>query len=158
MNRALRAPLCLLLLLFLGACASPRNYHGYKYKPYTIGGTPYYPLEPHEALGFKERGIASHYREGFWLFPGNTSLGEKFRAGALEGAHKTLPIPCRVRVTNLRNGKQIIVRINDRGPFIEGRIIDLTPSAARKLGFFIRGTTPVEIEVISVGDGRYRIH
>ena len=75
----------------------------------------------------------------------------------MAGAHKTLPLPCRVRVTNLRNRRSAIVRLNDRGPFVAGRIIDLTPAAARRLGFKGRGLAPVEIKVLSVGDGRWRV-
>jgi rare lipoprotein A len=75
----------------------------------------------------------------------------------MAGAHKTLPIPCRVRVKNLHNGRTIVVRVNDRGPFIRGRIIDLTPAAAKRLGFKKKGVVPVEIKVLSVGDGRWKI-
>lgn len=147
----------LVAALVLGGCAGPRSHKGYKYKPYTIRGVTYYPLHPKQARGFVETGTASHYKEGGWFFPGKTSLGERFRGGAREGAHKTLPIPCRVRVTNLRNGRKTTIRINDRGPFIAGRIIDVTPRVAKDLGFYRSGLAPVRIEVLSVGDGKYRI-
>jgi len=75
---------------------------------------------------------------------------------AVSGAHKTLPIPCRVKVTNLANGKTLKLRLNDRGPFIPGRIIDVTPRAAAKLGFKKDGLTQVRVELLSVGDGKYR--
>lgn len=74
----------------------------------------------------------------------------------LTGAHKTLPLPCLVKVTNLGNGRSLKVRINDRGPFIPGRILDVTPRAAKKLGFYDQGVTDVRMEVISVGDGSYK--
>lgn len=151
----------LLLILLLGAglcsCATTRSYRGYKCRPYTMRGVRYHPLSPREAIGFVECGTASYYREGNWLFPGKTALGEHFRGSAMEGAHRVLPLPCRVRVTNLRNGKSVILRLNDRGPFLKGRILDVTPAAARELGFRHRGLTRVRIVVLSVGDGRYKI-
>ena len=73
----------------------------------------------------------------------------------VSGAHKTLPLPCRVKVTNLENGKSLRMRLNDRGPFVAGRIIDVTPRAARKLGFKERGLARVKVECLSVGDGKY---
>jgi rare lipoprotein A len=111
-----------------------------------------------QALHYKERGTASWYDESklFGFKRGNTSLGEKVYPMAVSGAHKTLPLPCRVKVTNLANGKSLKMRLNDRGPFIPGRIIDVTPRAAKKLGFKDRGLTQVEVEVLSVGDGRYK--
>jgi len=138
-------------------CEGPRNYRGYKYKPYTIRGVTYVPLAPREAIGFVETGIASHYKEGGLFSRGKTSLGEGFSGGAKEAAHKTLPLPCRIKVTNLKNGRSMILRINDRGPFIDGRILDVTPRVAKDLGFYNAGLAPVQIEVISVGDGRYMI-
>lgn len=133
------------------------SYRGYKYKPYTVHGVYYAPLSPRDAIGYTEEGTASHYSEGFLIFPGKTALGESMYGWTTGAAHKTLPLPCRVRVTNLRNGRSTVVRVNDRGPFIQGRIIDVTAPVAKKLGFFERGTAPVRIKVLSVGDGRYRI-
>ncbi len=149
--------LAFLLVICLCSCAT-RSYCGYKYRPYTIRGVRYYPLAPREAMGFVEYGTASHYTEGWWLFPGKTALGERFHGSAMEGAHRTLPLPCRIRVTNLHNGRSVILRINDRGPYIKRRILDVTPAAAKKLGFHRSGLTRVRIRVLSVGDGRYRIH
>ncbi|HSP41770.1 MAG TPA: RlpA-like double-psi beta-barrel domain-containing protein, partial [Luteolibacter sp.] len=74
----------------------------------------------------------------------------------LTGAHKTLPLPCIVKVTNLENGKSVKLRLNDRGPFIAGRHLDVTPRAAKKLGFKHKGLTSTRLEVLSVGDGRYK--
>ena len=71
-------------------------------------------------------------------------------------AHKTLPLPARVKVTNLENGKTLKLRVNDRGPFIEGRIIDLSPRGAKKLGFKKDGIVNARVEVLSVGDGKYK--
>jgi rare lipoprotein A len=86
---------------------------------------------------------------------GNTSLGEKVGRFDVSGAHKTLPLPCRVKVTNLANGNSVKMRLNDRGPFVAGRIIDVTPRAAKKLGFKEHGLSRVQVECLSVGDGRY---
>ncbi len=153
-------PRLLLLLALVGYVCSCANhsYRGYKYQPYHLRGIRYHPLSPRQAVGFIEYGVASHYTEGNWLFPGKTALGERFQSSALEGAHRILPLPCRVKVTNLNNGKSTILRLNDRGPFIKGRILDVTPKAAKKLEFYARGITRVRIRVLSVGDGRYRIH
>jgi rare lipoprotein A len=74
----------------------------------------------------------------------------------LTGAHKTLPLPSLVKVTNLNNGRSVKIRINDRGPFIAGRHLDVTPKAAKKLGFYESGLTTTRLEVLSVGDGNYR--
>ncbi len=146
-----------LACLLFSSCAS--KYPGYKRAPYTIRGQRYYPLEVEEALVFREEGVASWYdeRRFFGLKRGTTALGESFRPGARAGAHKTLPLPCKVRVTNLENGRTTVLRLNDRGPFISGRILDVTPAVAHDLGFRDRGLTKVRIEVISVGDGRYEV-
>lgn len=110
------------------------------------------------ALNYSGEGIASWYDESrfFGLIRGNTSLGEKVKPFAISGAHKTLPLPCRVNVTNLENGRSLKMRLNDRGPFIPGRIIDVTPRAAAKLGFKKKGLARARVEVLSVGDGKYK--
>ncbi|MDP0491566.1 MAG: septal ring lytic transglycosylase RlpA family protein [Verrucomicrobiota bacterium JB023] len=145
------------LVILLTSCGGG-GYEGYMTRSYTIRGVRYHPLSVEQALHYKERGIASWYDESSFLGlkRGNTSLGEKVMPWDVSGAHKTLPLPSRVKVTNLKNGKTLKLRLNDRGPFIPGRIIDLTPRAARKLGFEEQGLTDVEVEVISVGDGSYR--
>jgi rare lipoprotein A len=148
----------LLVALLLAGCGSTGHYRGYKTRSYTVHGVRYCPLSPREAIGYEEVGIASHYREGFFIFPGKTALGESIYGWSSGAAHKTLPLPCRIRVTNLRNGRSVVVRVNDRGPFIRGRVLDVTSPVAKKLGFYERGTTLVRIKVLSVGDGRYRIH
>lgn len=114
-------------------------------------------MPPHAAPGFVEEGTASHYREGWLIFPGKTALGESLWPWSRSGAHKTLPLPCRVRVTNLRNGRSVVIRLNDRGPFIAGRNLDVTEPVAKELGFHRAGLAPVRIEVLSVGDGRWKI-
>ena len=127
-------------------------------KSYTIRGERYHPMSVDQALKYKEEGIASWYDESkfFGLKRGNTSLGEKVLPWHISAAHKTLPLPCVVKVTNLANGKSLKMRVNDRGPFIPRRIIDVTPRAAAKLGFKEQGLTDVQVEVVSVGDGKYK--
>jgi len=147
-----------LICLGIGSCAAPSGYEGYMTRPYTIKGVRYHPMSVDQALHFKEEGIASWYNEStfFGLKRGNTSLGEKVMPWHVIAAHKTLPLPCRVKVTNLKNGKTLKLRVNDRGPFIPGRIIDLSPRGAAKLGFKKDGLTQCSVEVLSVGDGKYR--
>ena len=104
--------------------------------------------------GWTERGTASWYGPGF--HSASTSLGEPYDMYAMTAAHKTLPIPCYAEVTNLRNGRKVVVRINDRGPFVGDRIIDLSPRAAGKIGMKDQGLAEVEVKVLSVGDGDYK--
>jgi rare lipoprotein A len=127
-------------------------------RSYTVRGQFYQPKSVNEALRFEETGKCSWYNEStmFGLSRGTTSLGEKVMPWDMTGAHKTLPLPCVVKVTNLENGKSVRVRINDRGPFIPGRILDVTPRAAKALGFYEKGVIRAHIEVISVGDGSYK--
>lgn len=144
--------------LALAACSHPGGYEGYQTRSYTVRGRTYHPMTVEQALHHRETGVASWYDESSFLGlkRGNTSLGEKVYPWHLIAAHKTLPLPARVKVTNLDNGRSVKVRVNDRGPFIAGRVIDLSPRAARKLGFREQGLTTVEIEVLSVGDGNYK--
>lgn len=123
--------------------AEPRTRAGNK-SPYKVLGKTYYLLP--ESRGFTQEGIASWYGNKF--HGRQTSNGEVYSMYGMTAAHKRLPIPSYVRVTNLNNGRQIVVRINDRGPFHEGRIIDLTYAGASKLGFIKQGTAPVRIEVV----------
>ncbi len=110
-------------------------------KPYTVDGQRYDPLMRHE--GFIEDGLASWYDD-----EGPTSNGESYDRHALTAAHKTLPLGVYVRVRNKRNGKEVVVRINDRGPFVRERIIDLSFAAAKQLGITDSGTAPVHIEAL----------
>lgn len=112
--------------------------------PYTVLGKTYY-LE-NETAGFRQKGHASWYGTKFHGL--RTANGEIYDMYGMTAAHKTLPIPSYVKVTNLDNGRSVVVRINDRGPFHGGRIIDLTYTAAKKLGFVAQGTAPVEVEYI----------
>ena len=149
------------LLLFcslLTSCARPGGYEGVMTRSYTIRGEQYQPMSVDEALHYQETGQASWFNESkfFGLVRGNTSLGEKVMPWHLIAAHKTLPLPCLVKVTNLSNGKSVKVRVNDRGPFIAGRIIDLSPRAAAKIDMKDKGLAQVRVEVISVGDGSHK--
>jgi len=157
MNLALRLMLIALAPLLFVSCGGG-GYKGYMTRSYTIRGQHYQPLSVDQALNYREDGIGSWYDESkfFGLKRGNTSLGEKVRRLDISAAHKTLPLPCVVKVTNLSNGKTLKMRVNDRGPFIPGRIIDVTPRAAGKLGFKKQGLTQVRVEVVSVGDGKYK--
>ena len=101
-------------------------------------------------------GISSYYADDF--HGKLTENGEVYDMYGLTAAHKTLPINTIVRVTNLDNEKSLILRINDRGPYIKGRILDCSYGAAKKLGFLTNGTTKVRIEVIEWGDGEYMHH
>jgi rare lipoprotein A len=111
--------------------------------PYRVGDKWYYPNVDYS---YREAGIASWYGPGFHGKP--TANGETFDQNALTGAHRTLPMPSMVRVTNLDNGRSIKVRINDRGPFKNGRIIDLSRRAADLLGFRRTGTAKVLVELV----------
>ena len=144
--------------LLLASCARPGGHDGYLTRAYNVRGQHYQPMGVDAALDFKETGTCSWYNESSWfgLQRGTTSLGEKVMPWHLTGAHKTLPLPCLVKVTNLQNGKSAKVRINDRGPFISNRVLDVSPRAAKKLGFYDRGLTTTRIEVLSVGDGSYQ--
>jgi len=98
-------------------------------------------------------GIASYYGKKY--HKKKTANGEIFNMNKVSAAHKTYPLGTVVRVTNLSNGKKLKVRINDRGPFVDGRILDLSLKAAKKLGFVSQGTTKVKIEVLKLGDNKY---
>lgn len=113
-------------------------------KPYTIRGKTYKPHTKRRA--YSQTGVASWYGK---KFHGHlTSNGEIYDMYGMTAAHKTLPLPSFVKVTNLANGKTAIVRVNDRGPFHDNRIIDLSYSAAHKIGVYDTGTAKVKIEVI----------
>ena len=146
----------LLMSLPLTGCMGP-HVKGYKTKPYSVRGGRYYPISPRQAVGYSETGVASHYDESWFIFPGKTSTGENLWPWTHAAAHKTLPLPCKIRVTNMSNGRSTVVRCNDRGPFIRGRMLDVTEPVAKQLGFYNQGLANVKIKVLSVGDGSYRI-
>ncbi len=148
---------CLSLLLLLAACGGrrapvvrvidtpeSRELPGWQ-RPYEVDGIRYYPLRDHR--GYRERGIASWYGREFHGL--KTSNGEIYDMYGISAAHKTLPMGALVQVTHLGSGKQIEVRINDRGPFAAGRIIDLSYGAAHQLGTVETGLA--EVEVVAIG-------
>nr|WP_086941199.1 septal ring lytic transglycosylase RlpA family protein [Thaumasiovibrio occultus] len=125
-----------------------------RYEPYSLSGNRNYTLrgQRYEIIqdpeGFTQEGRASWYGEKFHGH--RTSNGEIYDMYSMTAAHKTLPLPSYVKVTNLNNNQSVVVRVNDRGPFHQGRIIDLSYAAARKIGVIETGTAPVKIEVITV--------
>ena len=169
-----------LLILNLAACSSPSSGPNYRYhlrqdkapcfrinanripnavpraeplskrgnpKSYVVFGRRYYVMK--SAKGYHARGIASWYGMKFHDF--KTSNGETYNVAAMTAAHKSLPLPTYLQVTNLRNGKKVIVKVNDRGPFVKNRLIDLSYAAAKKLDMTGTGTAPVSIVAITPG-------
>lgn len=124
----------------------PNGNGGYRKtgKPYKVAGRWYYPMAT--ADGYDETGTASWY--GTKFHGKKTANGERYDMYAMSAAHKTLPMPTMVRVTNLNNGRSVIVRVNDRGPFVKNRVIDLSYAAAKTLGYDSAGTAPVRVEVL----------
>lgn len=112
-------------------------------KPYQIEGTWYYPEENYN---YSEEGVSSWYGPDF--HGKLTANGETYDMNDLTAAHRTLPMPCVVRVTNLENGRSMVVRVNDRGPFAKNRIIDVSRRTAELLGFHMQGTTRVRVEIL----------
>jgi len=120
---------------------------------YEVFGQRYYVLE--SANGHVEQGVASWYGE---KFHGRlTSSGEPYDMYVMTAAHKTLPLPTYARVTNLANGRSVVVKINDRGPFVDNRIVDLSYAAAARLDMLRAGTAMVELKVIEPGDAPARV-
>lgn len=134
-----------LLLVFFGCTAAPRYGSG--------KSTPRKSKKRHAKV---ITGISSFYAEDF--HGKLTANGEVYDMYGLTAAHKTLPLNTIIRVTNLENGKSLILRINDRGPYVKGRILDCSYGAALKLGFVGQGTAKVKIEVIEFGDNQYMKH
>jgi rare lipoprotein A len=123
-----------------------------KNSPYVVNGKRYVPMSLKDAETYSEKGIASWYGYETRNKKGGrmTANGEVFDPEGLNAAHKYLPLPSYVKVTNLENGKSIIIRVNDRGPFVSGRIIDLSAGAAKRLGYYNKGTARVLVETIKV--------
>ncbi len=124
----------------------PRSASGNK--PYAVYGVTYTPLS--ETSGYRERGIASWYGKKF--HGRRTSSGEPYDMYTMTAAHKTLPLPSYVRVRNMQNNRTVVVRVNDRGPFLHNRLIDLSYAAAAKLGILGTGTGVVEVEAVGPGE------
>ncbi|MCQ4321900.1 septal ring lytic transglycosylase RlpA family protein [Stutzerimonas stutzeri] len=125
--------------------ATPTPHNGpFKANPYTVLGKTYYPIG--DGRNYRATGTASWYGTKFHGQP--TANGEKYDLYGMSAAHKTLPLPSYVQVTNLDNGKTVVLRVNDRGPFYSDRIIDLSFAAAKKLGYAETGTARVKVEGI----------
>ncbi|WP_234703832.1 septal ring lytic transglycosylase RlpA family protein [Rhodospirillum centenum] len=153
-----RSMMALAGILLLSACATrapapppaqsgPAAVPGGTYKvgdPYQINGVWYYPAVDYT---YNQTGVASWYGPGFHTRA--TANGENYNENELTAAHQTLPMPSLVRVTNLENGRSIVVRINDRGPFVPGRIIDMSRRGAQLLGFEQQGTAKVRVQILA---------
>ncbi len=122
--------------------------HRFANRPYSVLGRDYVPSQ--ELKPYKARGIGSWYGRKF--HGQKTSIGEVYDMFAMTAAHPTLPIPSYARVTNLANGRSVVVRVNDRGPFLHGRVIDLSYAAAWKLGYIGNGSAQVEVESVLPGE------
>ena len=159
---------CVLFPLALSSCSSTRTtfsrheirgispeeaYRLGKIKntPYIINGRVYVPMSYEESFSYEETGTASWYgQETLDQHNGQlTAYGETFDPSRPSAAHKYLPLPALVKVTNLDTLASIIVRVNDRGPFVDDRVIDLSAEAAKRLGFYEKGTARVKVEVVS---------
>jgi len=133
--------------IYLSNFSNKNNFLEYN-KPYVVGDKLYFPFRK-VYIGYTQTGVASWYGPNF--HGKYTSNGEIYNMFAYTAAHKTLPMNTIVKVTNLNNGKSVIVRINDRGPFVKGRIIDLSYIAGKKIGLDKSGIAPVKIVVIGFG-------
>lgn len=144
----IRKPLILVLIALIFGCSTAPRYGG-KDAPKKSRKTSS-KIKGHRRI---QTGMASYYAEDF--HGKVTANGETYDMYGLTAAHKTLPLNTLVRVTNLDNKKSIILRINDRGPYAKGRILDCSYGAAVKLGFVGTGTAKVKIEIIEIGDNQY---
>jgi rare lipoprotein A len=117
---------------------------------YEVYGVRYSVMQ--SSAGYREKGIASWYGKKF--HGRDTSSGERYNMYAMTAAHKTLPLPTNVRVTNLETGRSVILRVNDRGPFVKGRLIDLSYAAAQELGVVANGTARVEVVALNGSGSR----
>jgi rare lipoprotein A len=130
------------------ATPRPEPLHRFANRPYQVFGRDYVPLT--RVVPFRQSGVGSWY--GRRYHGSATSSGEKYDMYAMTAAHPTLPIPSYVRVTNPANGRSVVVRVNDRGPFLADRVIDLSYVAAWKLGYIEAGSARVEVEAVMPGE------
>jgi rare lipoprotein A len=150
MNKSLQRFVILIIVMLLCGCgAKTATIKQDSQKSYTVFGKIYYPMKE-VSPGFSQKGIASWYGPGF--HGKKTSSGETYDMHAMTAAHSVFPLNTLVKVTNLNNDKEIIVRVNDRGPFVNDRVIDLSLAAARDIGMVQCGTAPVRVSVIGPAD------
>ena len=135
---------CLLIMLSLIGCASSNK---------IVSSDPVISQKEPSAVGDIQYGVSSYYAEKF--HGKRTANGEIYDMYEISGAHQTLPLNSIVKVTNLENNKILVIKINDRGPFIKDRIFDCSYGAAVKLGFISKGTAIVKVEVLEIGDNLY---
>ncbi|WP_193367590.1 septal ring lytic transglycosylase RlpA family protein [Pelagibius marinus] len=155
------ATAALLSLLLAAGCASPADSHDSEIRPARKPATDLaaLPAPDHDPRGDAtgETVVESYVGLASWYGPGfhgrRTASGKRFDMAALTAAHRSLPFGSRVRVTNLANGRSVIVRINDRGPYVKPRIIDLSRAAARELDFLEDGITRVRIDLLAAPTG-----
>ena len=156
MSRIAQRLLAAWMALTVTACqqhyAAQPPYRGYKMAPYTLKGMRFVPMNVDQALRYSAVGIASHYEANGAC----GAIGERLYRNQYYAAHRTLPLPCTARITNLENGQSCTVRVADRGPYIAGRLIDVSTAVAHKLRFHHDGLARVRIDVLSVGDGPYK--
>ena len=136
---------CFLISIILTSCASSNKI--------SSAGNVITQKEP-TAVGDIQYGVSSYYAEKF--HGRRTANGEIYDMYGISGAHQTLPLNSVVKVTNLKNNKVLVIKVNDRGPFIKDRIFDCSYGAAVKLGFISKGTAIVKVEVIEIGDNLYK--
>ncbi len=137
--------LCLLIILGLVSCASSNK---------VVSSDVVYKQKEPETVGDIQYGVSSYYADKF--HGRRTANGEIYDMYGISGAHQTLPLNSIVKITNLENNKNLVIRVNDRGPFIKERIFDCSYGAAVKLGFISKGTAIVKVEVLEIGDNIYR--
>ncbi|MEI6134479.1 MAG: septal ring lytic transglycosylase RlpA family protein [Desulfomonile sp.] len=143
----LRISIFILFILSLCGCAGNSSFvKSDRSKMYVINGKSYQPMKTVK-VGYKQKGVASWYGPGF--HGKKTASGEIYDMNTMTAAHSELPLNTVLRVTNLSNKKEVIVRINDRGPFIGARVIDMSLAGAKELGMISPGTVPVRLEVIA---------
>ena len=150
----------ILLLAFINliACSNSQRYRTGSAKSVASKSKSPAPLKTKSKVKHRKtmKGVSSFYADDF--HGKLTANGEIYDMYGLTAAHKTLPLNTIVRVTNLSNNKSLILRINDRGPYVKGRILDCSYGAAKKLDFIAQGTTDVKVEVIEWGDNKYMKH
>lgn len=150
MKKIIKLCFCAIIFIFLTACVNkqidPAAKHAKKSKgTYSVFGKTYTVAK--SSKHYEEKGVASWYGRRF--HKKRTSSGERYNMYSMTAAHKTLPFATRLVVTNVKNGRKVIVRVNDRGPFVSNRVIDLSYGAAKKLGIIGKGLARVHVKAVA---------